>query len=138
MHKADVIYTSHICTLLRTYLTCVQHLQAEVRWAAATMQEHAIATRVQSIYRGKRAKREVIRAAEYIAWHRDSAHLRSLLLRLCYLCLAVAIGGLIYLNLVFGVMFDINTCRRWLLTSLFAVLIDAFVQQPVVEWSVLC
>ena len=119
-----------ICTSPIRY--CSLSHQVDVRWSAATAQEHALATRIQSIYRGSRAKRAAVRAAEYLAWYRDSAHLRSLLLRLCYFVLALLIAALFYLNLVYGIMFDVATCKSWLWTVLATVAVDACIQQPVV------
>ncbi|KAG5191236.1 hypothetical protein JKP88DRAFT_296446 [Tribonema minus] len=82
--------------------------------------------------RTQRARTTAIRAAEFAAWLKGCAPHRAALLLLAHACTALAIACLLYVNLVYGVVFDERTGCGWLLTCFFAMLVEGIVQQPLV------
>eukprot|EP00611_Tribonema_gayanum_P008441 TRINITY_DN1798_c0_g1_i2.p1 TRINITY_DN1798_c0_g1~~TRINITY_DN1798_c0_g1_i2.p1 ORF type:complete len:459 (+),score=174.12 TRINITY_DN1798_c0_g1_i2:317-1693(+) len=124
--------------VVRLLLKCHEQLErlkilkVRLRWANPTPAERAAVTRMQCAFRTQRARTTAIRAAEFAAWLKGCAPHRAALLLLAHACTALAIACLLYVNLVYGVVFDARTGRGWLLTCFFAMLVEGIVQQPLV------
>ncbi|CAM9541728.1 unnamed protein product [Sphacelaria rigidula] len=114
-----------------------QHLQElcidEVigHWRSPTQEMHAAAKTVQACFRNHFATIKVIRAREFHMWRYRCTRTHRVAENMVHAAIALTIVGLTYANLVFAAKFDSTTSTTWLATWMVAILVEAFLQQPV-------
>jgi hypothetical protein len=104
-------------------------LQAKVVKLQSQSNALVAARKLQSIVRGYRDRKLVIRHREMVAWTALSTQ-RRVMVAVAYIGLFVVIGFGAYINLLFGVKFTPSQSRAWIVASLTAFVTDAVVNQP--------
>ena len=101
-------------------------------WDTATIG----ALRMQCVWRGFMDRRRMFYRREYVQWGSvQMEHLRRALSALTYAIMASYIAFTTYLCLIYGVKFSPTQAALWITSTGWAMLIELFVQEPLLILS---
>eukprot|EP00753_Platysulcus_tardus_P013629 PLAT3815.2.p1 GENE.PLAT3815.2~~PLAT3815.2.p1 ORF type:complete len:121 (+),score=49.98 PLAT3815.2:272-634(+) len=90
---------------------------------------HWAAVQIQRLFRGYAARRRAARGRELRIWLMER-RAREVMEGISIVSVCVLVLGMLYLNLIYGVKFSDSQLSGWLTSSAIALLVDAFLQQP--------